>query len=510
MLAGHLRRHGKKYLIFSGLFLLIVINNWSSLRSPLVADDEYFIHASLDPSFVSYPHFFLFANAPYYFRPLVFMVWTLQYVFFGYSGLASHLINVAFQTGIVFLLYRLLTRLRVSQITALLAAALFAITPMAVEVISWSAGRGDCMSVFFILLAMNLFLSYMLKGNRYALGGFVLSAVAALLSKEIGYILLIMIPAMKLLFGGVVEGEALRRGPKPAAAAHAGFGMRLRENFIYSGPWQGVMMLYASFAAVTLMRYLLLGNMGGQYKLYGMPTFQAVSETMVTLLAPLSNIEVSNAKIMLLGIYSGLLVLASIAMVIERWKKAAPLTRRVWIFFAIFFLASFAPVFRRTLSIGINNDLEDSRFLYTTSLAVVALPVLGLLEFGWRSRLWKAAALTALLLLVPAYMFGTREDSILWNQEALVVDNIARETRAELPNPEPDAKLYLDGAPSQVWHYYYGSGLDQAVRIAYGRKDLDVEIVNESPDSPDLNDGYLFVYDDSSGQLDLLRPPRSS
>ncbi|MHB1362204.1 MAG: hypothetical protein ACYCW5_06385, partial [Thermoleophilia bacterium] len=198
MLADHFRRHGKKYLIFSGLFLLIVVNNWSSLRSPLVADDEYFINATLNPYFVSYPQFFLFANAPYYFRPLVFMVWTLQYILFGYSGLASHLINIAFQAGIVFLLYRLLTRLHVSQIAAIMAAVLFAITPMAVEVISWSAGRGDCMSLFFILLAMNLFLSYMRKGNKYILGGFILSAVAALLSKEIAYILLVMIPAMKL------------------------------------------------------------------------------------------------------------------------------------------------------------------------------------------------------------------------------------------------------------------------------------------------------------------------
>lgn len=493
LLADHFRRHGKKYLIFSGLFLLIVVNNWSSLRSPLVADDEYFINATLNPYFVSYPQFFLFANAPYYFRPLVFMVWTLQYILFGYSGLASHLINIAFQAGIVFLLYRLLTRLHVSQIAAIMAAVLFAITPMAVEVISWSAGRGDCMSLFFILLAMNLFLSYMRKGNKYILGGFILSAVAALLSKEIAYILLVMIPAMKLLFGGSVEDEAAHPGQKPPG----------------SGSWLGVMSLYAVFAAMTLMRYLLLGNMGGQYKLYGMPGFHAISATMVTLLAPLSNVEESSTRILMLVVYASLVVLASVALVMDKWKVAAPQARRAWIFFAIFFLASFAPVFRRALSIGISNNMEDSRFLYTTSLAVVTLPVLGLLEFGSKSRAWKAVALSALVLLVPAYMFATRKNSVLWNQEAQIVDNITRTTKAEVPDPGPDSKLYLVNAPSQVWHYYYGSGLDEAVRIAYGRKDLDVEIVNESPDSQDLMDGYLFVYDNASGQLNFVRGPRS-
>ena len=512
MLLDPLKRNNKNYFLFFAFLLLIIVTNWSSLRSPLVGDDEYFIHASLDPFFVSYPHFFLYANSPFYFRPLVFMVWSLQYLLFGYSGLASHMINIMFQAGIAYLLYRFLTRLKVSQITALFVSLLFAINPMAVEVLSWSAGRGDCMSVFFILLAMNLYLSYMRNPGKVFLGSFIISAIAALLSKELAYLLLILIPAMQLLFGGAAlvesgQDEGARgRGISDDATDDE---TRKRSAHNASPKWVGVISLYAVFLVLTLIRYVLLGGMGGQYKLYGVPSLEAVSRTMVTLLAPFSDLEVSHGKILLFVAYAGLLMLASFGLVIERWKQAPVHSRRIWIFFLIFFGISFAPVFRRALAIGISNNMEDSRFLYTTTLPLMALLVIGLLEFGSRRRAWRIMAVPAIAVLVPAFMIGTERNSILWNQEALVVDHIAHQTASLLPSPPPDAKLYLDKAPSQVWHYYYGSGLDQAVRLAYGRRDLDIEIVDASPDSPELRDGYLFIYESSTNQLQFIRGPQT-
>ncbi|MHB1391233.1 MAG: hypothetical protein ACYCXF_08420 [Thermoleophilia bacterium] len=509
MLTDHFQRLWKNYLIFFGLLLLIVATNWSSISSPFIGDDEYFINASLVPGFVSYPHFFLFANAPFYFRPLVFMVWSLEFALFGYSAVASHLINIVFQAGIAFLLFRLMTRLWISWPTALLVSVLFAVTPMSVEVISWSAGRGDCMSVFFILLAMNLFLTYLRGKNRYFLGGFLLSAAAGLLSKEIAYILLILIPAMVILFGGP-ERQHTAAGADLEAVPRATTGGR--GNFRYAvwmnrGPWMAVSAFTVVFAGLTALRFLLLGGMGGAYRLYDVPSLDALSSTMKTMLAPFSYIEVAHSKLSELLDYTSLLVVASLAMVVVRWRKTPAPVRRAWIFFTIFFAVSFVPIFGRALTIGIGSNLEDSRFLYTPTLAFLAMLALGLLEFGWRDKRWKALAMTALVLLVPAYIFGTVENSRLWNREAVAINALANETRDSMPDPEPNAKLLLRGAPANIWKYYYGSGLDEAVRIAYGRDDIDVEIVESFPKAEDLRDEYLFNYDPATGRISFVSGP---
>jgi hypothetical protein len=177
----------------------------------------------------------------------------------------------------------------------------------------------------------------------------------------------------------------------------------------------------------------------------------------------------------------------------------------MWIFFVIFFGASLVPAFWSIFVIGVMNDMEESRFLYAPTLGFIGIMVLGLLEFGWRNRTWQIAATVALVLLIPVYYKGVQYNSHVWDKEATIVGNIAGETRKLLPDPAHDSILYLQNAPKQVGVWYYGSGLDYAVRLNYGRQDLTVQLVDAGPDSPELADGYLFIYE--NGQLRFIRGP---
>ena len=175
----------------------------------------------------------------------------------------------------------------------------------------------------------------------------------------------------------------------------------------------------------------------------------------------------------------------------------------------VFFWVSLLPVFWTVFIGGIGHDTEDSRFLYFPALAFIALMVLGLLEFGWKSWIWKTIAIAALLVMMQTYYRAAEDNSVLWGHYADIIAGIPPQTKSLLPEPDPGAKLYLENVPKQIGTWYYGSGLERAVGIAYGRSDLQIELIDGNPDPAELNDGYLFFYHDQTRVLEFIRPPRS-
>lgn len=118
-----------------------------------------------------------------YYRPLLFVSFLLNYVVSGSSPVLYHLVNnlihIANGLAIFYLLHRWLNR-RV----AFLATLLFIIHPLQTEAFTYVAGRGDPMSIFFILMGILGFLHFKEKSSWMAYCTAGLAMTLAVLTRE--------------------------------------------------------------------------------------------------------------------------------------------------------------------------------------------------------------------------------------------------------------------------------------------------------------------------------------
>jgi len=147
-------------------------------------------------------------NTSNYYRPMMHVVYMLNYHVFGLKPWGFHLINILFHCGtsvLVFLIIRkFLTDQRVSKSSvylspAFIAALLFASHPIHTEAVTWIAGLPDVAVTFFYLLSFYLYTLFRDDGKRsYLLS--ILSFSVATLFKEPALTLPVMLIAYDYLF----------------------------------------------------------------------------------------------------------------------------------------------------------------------------------------------------------------------------------------------------------------------------------------------------------------------
>ena len=149
-----------------------------------------------------------------YYRPMMYVLYSLVYAVAGAAPWAYHLLNVALHAGsasLAFLIARALLGSRNARhpwwrSPALLTGLLFAVHPVHTEPVAWAAGVVDLSYSFFYLLAFYL----VVRGSGGARGTVLALAAyaAALLSKEPA----ITFPAVALLYWSLREGRQLGVG----------------------------------------------------------------------------------------------------------------------------------------------------------------------------------------------------------------------------------------------------------------------------------------------------------
>lgn len=177
------------------------------------------------------------------YRPLTLFLWALVYRYQPTTIAtpdapvwAYHLLNVLLNALVVVLLYRLVLRLTGAGRVAFLCAALFAIHPLHVEVVTYVNGLSDLLAVLAIVLGLHGYLGAT-DGPRLRvlpLLGMLLAFFLGLLAKELAVLLLAIVPLLDLV--------AWRAG-RPRG------GSRLA---VYGG-------LLATLAAHVALRYAVLG-----------------------------------------------------------------------------------------------------------------------------------------------------------------------------------------------------------------------------------------------------------
>ena len=482
--------------VFSVFALVAIVVYWPILNNTLIGDDYFYTVKVGELSFSGLGH--LFDIHPSFVRPLPTLVFWLQFKLFGVAALPSHLINVIIHAANAFLLFCLLVRLGISRNASLLCGFLFLITPVAVEPVTWSSGRFDLMSTFFVLLASVLYLASVKNRSTAAFAGAIAAAFSAMFSKESAMALVLVFPAIELIYG--ILGEAGNSGDTGARRG------RWRRSGIR------LVIFYSMFAGYIALRYAILGRLGGyrDVPFIAVPDLLASTRTIWTFLSPVSSQLASRQLLLILaGIFLMLLTMSQV-LVLIRWKQASAAARKAWLFLVVMTAATIVPVNTQLFSFGIGSNLRDSRELYIVSMLAIAIMVIGLFEFGWRKKEWRVMATISVLLLVPLWSWGVVKNNSLWEESAAVSSAILEGTQELLPEPPPDSRLYYLNVPEWDGAYVFVTALKYAVASQYGRKDLQVVQIRREDVDFDINDtadGYLLVYDREQTRIVLIHGP---
>ncbi|MHB1464012.1 MAG: glycosyltransferase family 39 protein [Thermoleophilia bacterium] len=495
----------KKFLILPFFIVLAMFAYWSIMNNGPVADDWGLIYRTADMPVNGLWRLFL-VQAPLFIRPIPFFTVWLFYQLFGLNLMPSHLLNVGMHAINAFLLVWFLAKIGIPRRTGYLAAILFLVTPIGAESVGWTTGRFDVWALFFILLTLGLYSSYLEQGKWSLYAGALLAAIAAWLSKEPSMILIGIIPTLELLFLTVpVNNSQMEK------TWHQRWRSAIRLSSIR------LSILFVLFAGYIAMRYAIMGRLGGApyVPMFGTPSLRATAGTVVALLAPLDRLVFSREPIILLAAYVGMLYALSLGLVVMRWQQAAPAARRAWLFLAAFFVASLVPIYSYVFMTGLSSYLTNSRMYYLSYVPFISLMVIGLLEFGWKKGTWRIAATLALLVLVPIFITGLNHNNRVWENAAAISFHIGAETRGQLPDPPAGARLYFQNVPKLQGAHILASALQESTRLIYNRRDLEVFYVNPDPalrsffpdHAAESGDGYLFEYHWDTGQLQLVRSP---
>ena len=156
-----------------------------------------------------------------YYRPLMHLVFMLNYYVFGLRPWGFHLVNILFHTGVSILVFVITSRLLRASSSAskrdetafigalqsppFVVAVIFATYPIHTEAVAWVAGIPDLSYTFFFLLSFYLYMrSEAGTKGRYYLS--VVSFFVAALCKEPALILPILLMVYDYIFGKKAKG----------------------------------------------------------------------------------------------------------------------------------------------------------------------------------------------------------------------------------------------------------------------------------------------------------------
>ena len=116
--------------------------------------------------------------------PATVLGWSVEHALFGMRPAVFHATNLVLHLTNVWLLHRLVVRLRVAPRAAAIAAAIFALHPVVTEPVVWVTGRKDLQATAFVLAALVVLLGHVdAKPSRQRLAIATGLAIVAMLSK---------------------------------------------------------------------------------------------------------------------------------------------------------------------------------------------------------------------------------------------------------------------------------------------------------------------------------------
>lgn len=363
-------------------------------------------------------------------RPWLLISLLCDYLAWGANPFGFYLTNLLSYNFCIILYYFVLRKLTASfsvlrsGLTSLLCAALFAVSPLHCESISWVVGRVDIVSAVFYLIALNLLFAAAArfddsepKKYRSTMAFCLLSFVIAMWTKEMPIGLPVLAPVLFYLF---------KPGDKP------GF----REVMRFCLP------LWTTTVVYFIGRYLALKTILGGY-VQGIGDAQAAQalsrwldlDTLKRLFYPFA-FQIFGSDHLYHKIFTVLFAILLTVAILRLTTFRPPL--KLMIFLPIWILSTLLPIYKLW---GLGYELEGARFCYFLTLPLCALPLVLLApdQTSGRSRSMQAMrvlpvlnAITGFTLIIMfAILFRAAQlSNLAWVQTGKEVREFCEKSRA--------------------------------------------------------------------------------
>ncbi len=210
------------------------LRDWSFLWKAFTREEFWYSDAGFLPHYRNY-------------RPLV-LVWSwLDYHLFGLNPAPWHASIVAVHLLVVWLVFKICRRLAGESTPALLAASLFALTPIHVAAVVWTSACGMVLGAALTLAAFYLIMPRADGTGRNWAAAIALYAGALLCHES-----LTAFPALVACYAFILDPNDSQAGAAAKSSA-ASLGMRVRRAVIWQAPFAVELLLY------FVVRRLVLG-----------------------------------------------------------------------------------------------------------------------------------------------------------------------------------------------------------------------------------------------------------
>ena len=429
-----------------------------------------------------------------YYRPVMNVVYMVNYHLFGLKPWGFHLVNVLFHAGVSVLVFFLFARLpaasppgsspsslaggRAGGLLSLpfIAALLFAVHPVHTEAVAWVAGLPDLSFSFFFLLSLLLYIRATegkgLHKGRYALS--VASFFLSALSKEPALTLPLLLVGYDHLLGDPEEG--------------------------FRGRWKRYIPYVIAAAAYFALRLHALGGMAPERRhehlgalQLAINVFPLFMDYLGKLLLPvnLNAFHVFHPIASMLemkGILSVAVAAAFAGMTAVAYRK-----NRTACFCLLLLVAPLLPAFY-IRGLGLNTFAE--RYLYLPSAGFAALAAMALARATDRIPRGKVVLVGALVFLTGVYSLGTVRRNAVWRTDyALFEDTVRKSPDSAIPHEKFGTALMERGRLDEaIGHFRTALALDPSsdeahtnLGIAYYKKGLIDQAIEEERISIRLN-----------------------
>ena len=130
------------------------------------------------------------------YRPVTALSYATDYKFWNLVPFGYHLTNVLFHAANSALVFYLVRIISGDPRIAIAASLIFAAHPVQTEAVSWIAGRANVVFLFFYLLALILYLSFLNRKSMACYAASIISFVVSLFSKEMA----VTLPAVLIMY----------------------------------------------------------------------------------------------------------------------------------------------------------------------------------------------------------------------------------------------------------------------------------------------------------------------
>ena len=429
-----------------------------------------------------------------YYRPVMNVIYMVNYHLFGLKPWGFHLVNVLFHAGVSVLVFFLTARVGAASFPVpssptlarggmgrllslpFLAALLFAVHPIHTEAVAWVAGLPDLSFTFFFLLSFALYIGATtgkpVHMGRYSLS--VLSFFLSALSKEPALTLPLILIGYDHLFG------------------HREDGFRDR--------WKRYVPYLLVAAVYFVLRFNALGGIAPERRHEHLSALQHVvnvfplfSSYLGKLLLPI-NLNAFHVFHPIASIWEPVGILSvAVAAAFAGITAVAYRKNRTACFYLLLIVVPLLPAFY-IRGLGLNTFAE--RYLYLPSVGFTALVAMFLTKMMEKSSRGTIVLIGASALVTGLYSLGTIERNAVWRSNYTLFEDTVRKSPDSAIAHELFATALMgrNRLDEAIRHYKMALNLDNSLDdahtnlgIAYYKKGMLDQAIEEERISIKLN-----------------------